>query len=891
MPNGLPHLPTSQNTTRFRHCVSSGGVRYGAVSTRPTRTINIGRQDRSRPGLQVLSHGVSGKGAQRASRANHSAEEKTRIVLAGLSGETSIAALCRREGISRSTYNRWSKAFVEAGKRHFAGDPADESEQAGEDSSQTFAMLRDAIDALGEGFVLYDQDDRFVMANRRYREMLAPYQHLMKPGVPVSQITGQALRDGYVTFVARPEGGFTGLLKEIEIGKPLQIEVRFADGSQKIGTLARLKNGGRVTTIVDITERRQVEENARAMMNDIIQSLDEGISLYDSDLKFVMRNSRRYEMMSEGLSELQVGRHLGEVTLEIARTGNILLKDETPEEWSARIVRLTRETAKNIEIPGHDGRLYDLSVHRTKLGGYLLVFKDITQERWAEENRLAAVEDAIQALDEGLVLYDADLNFVLGNRTFANIFHTGPVPYPEPGGSGVATMKHLLDTDFYAIPEGVSRERFLAAIIRNLRNYAKNVPMATTGGRMFSTSVHKPALGGYLISFTDITEQRKAEAELERQREIAHQNEKLSALGELLAGVAHELNNPLSIVVGYAQLLQDNITDPTQKRRVDRLAQAADRCARIVKMFLAMARQRPARIERFSLNETLETALDVVGGGLKAAGVAVKLQLDPELPAINADPDQMAQVFTNLIVNAEHALAGRGEGGVLKLITLYDRASKEVVAKVRDNGAGIPKDIQARIFEPFFTTKDVGHGTGVGLAFSHRIISSHDGRLTIHSAPGKGATFIVRLKAADESVQPADAPQADNESAKARRVLVVDDEVWVTDLIQDILEEHGYRVEARNDARQALELAKAQNFDAILSDMKMPGLDGEAFLSELQLARSDHANKVAFVTGDTMSSRVAEFLKRTASPHLEKPIAPDDLIALVEQLCAADGGE
>jgi signal transduction histidine kinase/CheY-like chemotaxis protein len=392
-----------------------------------------------------------------------------------------------------------------------------------------------------------------------------------------------------------------------------------------------------------------------------------------------------------------------------------------------------------------------------------------------------------------------------------------------------------------------------------------------------------------IVSATrDITDQLAMQAELERQRNISHQNEKLSALGELLAGVAHELNNPLSIVVGYALMLRNKIEDPTQRKRVERIGEAAERCAKIVKMFLAMARQRPARIENCSLNEILETSLDVAGFGFEAKNIRIKLELAPNLPPVAADPDQMAQVFINLIANAEHTLVERGKGARLKLISLYDKSSNEVVIKIRDNGAGVHQAIQRRIFEPFFTTKDTGSGTGIGLAFSHRIITSHEGTLSLYSIPGNGATFIVRMKAVEASLQPAPVVQEKASTGNNKRILVVDDEIGVSDLICDILKESGYEVEACNDAQQALQLLKSQVFDAILSDMKMPGLDGEAFFKEVELLYSDYIKRFAFVTGDVMSPHVADYLESTSALYLEKPVAPAELIALVEELCAQD---
>lgn len=745
------------------------------------------------------------------------------------------------------------------------------------ESAQADSRLRDAIEALGEGFVLYDQNERFVMANQRYSEIMAPYKHLLTPGTPVSEITGQAVRDGYVKFVSPPKGGFEALLKAVIVGKPSQIEIQLADGTQKIATLSRIRDGGLVATIVDITDRRQVEARAREMMTDIIESLDEGISLYDPDLKFVMRNNRRYEMLSERDHTIEPGQHLKDVTLHLASSGRILLaENETPEQWSNRIVELTRQFSKNIEVPGTDNRLYLLSAHKTKLGGHLLVFQDVTEQRRAEKAGREA-DELLRTIVEA-----CPTTFLVSTIEDGKIIY-----YPPASRDRFGDIESTLE--FFLKPD--DRVDYLnkllpTGILDDYRVRFRRRDGTIMDGLTAARVTDYKGQDVIVSSTRDISDQLAMQAELERQREIAHQNEKLSALGELLAGVAHELNNPLSIVVGYALMLQNKVEDPKHKEQIERIGNAAERCAKIVKMFLAMARQRPMRIENCSLNEILETVIDVSGYGLKAAGVVIKLDLDPDLPPVAADPDQMAQVFTNLIVNAEHALSGLGEQGRLTLTSYFDTAPDEVVVEVRDNGAGVSEDIQARIFEPFFTTKEVGQGTGIGLAFCHRIVSYHDGKLTLQSTPGQGAAFTMRMKAEIRTGETAPVEAEPAAAQENRRILVVDDEDGVADLIHDILKENGFQVETRNDPRLALDLLRTQTFDLILSDVKMPGLDGEAFLEGIEKISPHHARRTVFITGDGMSSDVAGFFERTGCRHLEKPIAPADLITFVKQMCA-----
>lgn len=744
-----------------------------------------------------------------------------------------------------------------------------------DESDRANARLRDAIEALGEGFVLYDENERFVMANERYRQTMAPYQHLLKPGIPMADITGQAIKDGHVTIMNAPEDGLEGVLKSVKAGRPSQVEVRFANGSHQIVSVSRLGDGGLVATMLDITDRRRTQERAKEMLEDAVEALGEGVALYDSDTRMMMNNSAFRKLVFGDRPLSAPGTLLIEEVRSVIETGMILVPEgedlEAVLDW---ILKAVKSCATGIELPMAGDRTLEVSNFATPLGGYLISMRDITEKKHAERATREA-DELVRTIVEA-----SPTTFLVSRVEDGKILYAPPVSRKRFGDIDT-TLRFFLDP--------ADRERYLEALLPSgslhdfpvrFRRADGSIMQGLTSARVIEYKGER-----VIVSSTrDITDQLAMQAELERQREIAHQNEKLSALGELLAGVAHELNNPLSIVVGYALMLQSKVENPKQRRQAERIGQAAERCAKIVKMFLAMARQRPARVEECSLNEIVETALEVAGYGLKSTGSEIVLDLDPSLPPVAADPDQLAQVFINLIVNAEHALEGLGDRGKLTLSSYYDVMSDEVVIEIRDNGPGVSKDIQARIFEPFFTTKDVGSGTGIGLAFCHRIIGSHEGSLSLDSTHGKGACFIVRLKATESSGELTPSAEETPGERKSRRVLVVDDEIGVTEMIRDILEDEGWEVETRNEARAALELLETQSFDAILSDMKMPGLDGEAFLGEIEARSPAHVDRVAFVTGDTMSSKASDFLESIGRPFLEKPVTPTELIELIEQI-------
>ena len=248
-----------------------------------------------------------------------------------------------------------------------------------------------------------------------------------------------------------------------------------------------------------------------------------------------------------------------------------------------------------------------------------------------------------------------------------------------------------------------------------------------------------------VASLEDLTEKLAVEAELAQQREQIFQSDKMSALGELLAGVAHELNNPLSIIVGNAEILQEDMAGTPAEPRVNRLAAAATRCVNIVRSFLAMAREEPLQLGPRPLAEVLQVAEEATATLLTERGIRLDWTLEVDLPPVLADPVQLPQVFINLITNAAHAIEAGGAGDMIRITAAQDRDGR-VRVLVSDNGPGVPDAIRSRIFDPLFTTKEGGKGTGVGLTFCHRIVSGHGGEISLAPARGTGATFRITLR-------------------------------------------------------------------------------------------------------------------------------------------------
>jgi len=383
-----------------------------------------------------------------------------------------------------------------------------------------------------------------------------------------------------------------------------------------------------------------------------------------------------------------------------------------------------------------------------------------------------------------------------------------------------------------------------------------------------------------LVTAIDITGRKRAEEALLRQAAALAQTEKLAAMGTLLAGVAHELNNPLAVVAGYAHLLSRSLEGPAAERSL-KITSAADRCARIVQNFLALARQRPPERQWVRLNKVVEEALELVAYPLTSSGIEVLTDLPSDLPRLWADPHQLHQVVVNLVTNAQHAL--RDHSGPRRLAVGVGRHDERTLClEIADSGPGIPAAVVPRLFEPFFTTKAPGEGTGLGLSLCRGIVEGHGGTIRLHTEAGLGTLFLIELPITDAPAEdvPVAAVAPEHASSPAR-VLVVDDEVELGAMIADLLTSQGHEVDVVTDGRQALDKLAAHTYDVIFSDVRMPGLDGPALHEEARRVHPGQEQAFVFITGDTLTTGTAEFLERTGRPSLAKPFRLDEIERVV----------
>lgn len=514
---------------------------------------------------------------------------------------------------------------------------------------------------------------------------------------------------------------------------------------------------------------------------------------------------------------------------------------------------------------------------------------------WAD--RAAAVAQAFQAADAdraALVASEARYRNVVDTQTELIVRHTpdGKASFANPAyarqlgkSPGEVLASDVSQFDYIAPEDRDRHEAHLASLTPENPTATITIKVWLPRGpgdfweEWTDTGIFDAA--GRIVEVQsvgrDVTERIRAETELRRQREALHQSEKLAALGSLLAGVAHELNNPLSIVVGYAGMLHDLADDEPTRRRTGEIARAADRCARIVRTFLAMARSRPAERRAVDVETVIDEVLELGAYGLRSNGVEV--QVERGGPAtVHADPDQLHQVLMNVILNAQQAMTGIA--GPRRLTLRTRREGENVVVEISDTGPGVDPAIADRVFDPFFTTKPQGVGTGIGLAVSRGIVEAHGGAISLASAPTGGALCRIVLPAATGLE---DAPGGVGDASPAGiRILIVDDEAALGALLAEVLVRDGHDARAVTNAADALEAVAATAFGAVLTDIRMPDLGGDRLVPCLIDADPRLRGRILAMTGDTLSAPAIPGV-----PLLEKPVDPEVLRAAIADLIAS----
>ena len=479
----------------------------------------------------------------------------------------------------------------------------------------------------------------------------------------------------------------------------------------------------------------------------------------------------------------------------------------------------------------------------------------------AEQGRFRAILDS---MPHAVVLTDASFRLVHANASAERLL-------PRLGDGAASVLRSVGDLDLVGLAYDV---------LAGQRPEAEGEATLPDGGILeVAVAPWRDASGradGIVLVMLDVSTTR-------RLRDLVTQSEKLSSLGRMIAGVAHELNNPLTSVIGYAQLLA---TIPPGERFAARLAtirKEAERCRRIVHNLLRFARTPVQERRPFSLNEVVESMAQLLGYSMRSSGCRIVLDLDRALPPVVGDVHEIEQALVNLVTNAQHAMAGADRIGTITLRTSSREAS--VVLEVDDEGPGIPPEARERIFDPFFTTKPPGQGTGLGLWLVGKTVASHGGSIAVLASASGGARFRLELPAGPAVPTAAAASPAvdaaDDGVRVSARILVVDSEAALAGLICEALYEEGHEAVAAHDAEEALRLLAGAPFDLLVSDATLPGLPGDRLAREVGRIRPDLLDKILLTTGDWVSREPEAVARRLGTGLLRKPFELDELRRVV----------
>jgi two-component system, NtrC family, sensor kinase len=617
------------------------------------------------------------------------------------------------------------------------------------------------------------------------------------------------------------------------------------------------------------------------------------------DFEWIYANTAAERTLSWRVGGL-TGRRLHEVPPELGLAGQFEAFHQVVE---------TGESCQQVfphSCDGFDGWL-QATVARFR-DGVLVRLRDITVARRAEaglrETRDRLVE-LLENLPEGFLSVDAYWRYTYINRNA--LLLTGKPREKLFGRDMWSTSPELLGTIAEREYRRVMAERVSTVF-----------ELEFTPGRWFEVHAY-PSGSGIAIFFRDSTEKKKAEQqrdellerehsgrleaeELARQRarellaarEKLVQSEKLAVAGQLAAGVGHEINNPLSFVMGNIHFALEQISSLPQvevrkalEETAEALAEAregAERIRGIVRDLKTFARADDSQLRPVDVHAALEFSLSMAMNHVRYRAKVVKCY-GTSVPPVWANEAKLGQVFLNLIINAAQAIP-EGDPAQHRIILTTYASDHHVVVEVTDTGKGMTPEVLSRAFEPFFTTKPQGEGTGLGLSICHGIIKALRGELTAASRPGKGSTFrvVLPLLGAEDKVHvPSLASVLDAPPVQGKRVLIIDDEPGIASVMRRIIG-RGNEVVAVSSGREALALlARDADFDRIFCDLMMTDLTGMDVHGELARTNPECLPRLVFMTGGGFTTRARTFLQNFSHPRIDKPFEPELIRRLVFQ--------
>jgi len=589
---------------------------------------------------------------------------------------------------------------------------------------------------------------------------------------------------------------------------------------------------------------------------DIVAALPDAVVVTGMDRRVLAANDAGTDLLGWEVSDI-VGQAIADAVSPSERAHVASREDRVlagePQRYETKVVN--HSTGEERDVAVSSGPF----LVNGDLIGTVATLRDITDPKRAQDTLArseARYRHLVESASDAIVTLDANGRFTTVNHAAENI---SGYRREELVGQWFAPM--LPDDD---LPKALGH--FQQALSGETGLFETQFYRKDGEVRTISVTYSTPQKDEEVLCLIrDVTDQKMLQEQL-------IQSEKMSAIGQLVSGVAHELNNPLAGISAFAQLLlAEKRFPPEQRTAAETIYSEARRASRIVQNLLTFARQHKAEKVPTGLNQVLDDTLELRGYELRVRGIDVRREYDESLPDTMADAHQLQQVFLNLITNAEQAMEQR-DGHHHRLTVRTRRTGDTMRIEVEDSGDGIPANLIERIFNPFFTTKPTGSGTGLGLSISLGIVREHEGRIWAENVPQGGARFVVELPV----IQPRASGEFQTVAQVHRvgdslRVLVVDDEASVRVSLQRYLAGRGHDVETTASGEDALARLRATLYDAVIVDMRMPDLSGEQLFERLRSNDPAHAERVIFTTGDLVNEQMRRFLDGSGRPCVPKP--------------------
>ncbi|MFC1954396.1 ATP-binding protein, partial [Chloroflexota bacterium] len=641
-------------------------------------------------------------------------------------------------------------------------------------------------------------------------------------------------------------------------------------------------------TFDDIAKRKKIEEDLKVSEQNFRNSMDNsplGIIIIGNVMK--LPDGDRAEILYANKAILDIYGYNSIEELKAIPLKNrltpesLVIINEKTKLWKTTMPSLEKYEQDIINTSGQVRHLEAIAdqVSWDKQNRIQLIYNDVTERKKIEESLKSSEENFRNSMDNsplGIIIIGNVMKLPDGDR--AEILYANKAILDIYGYSSVEELK-VIPLQNRLTPESLvlinEKTELWKTTMPSLEKYEQDI--INTSGQVrhleaIADQVPWDNQNRIQIIVNDVTERKRLEAEREEIQRQVQISSRLASVGEMAAGIAHEINNPLTGVVGFAELLIKRDLPEDIRKDVEMIAEGGRRVAEVVRRMLTFARQSKPYREEVDINSIIETTLEMRTSAMKVTDINVIDELDRELPKTISDGGQLQQVFLNIILNAEKEMSSAHDKGNLRVKT--ERVNGIIRISISDDGPGIAEENLEKIFDPFFTTREVGQGTGLGLSVSYGIINELDGTIHAESETGKGATFIIDLPIITEGEQP-ESDETGTENAptgKPLSILLVDDEPLVNQYLNEALVNDGHEVKVITNGDEAIEEINSKDYDVILLDIKLPGKSGMEVYREVRKKSKSKLKKIIFITGDILGQDTESFLSRNKVPSITKPI-------------------